>query len=617
MASRLPLRLLGACAVSALLAGVTVAAVSAPPRAPQAPVRPPPVHQPAAYQTETADDEVRPEVTPEACETFGYQIHEPGAGGYRTPGNYGAAPPSPAPAQPRADRVIALEAAPADVAVKRVAPTASAVPPLIQSPRGRPYGPPAGSVETERYPGGASNPIRQVASEPVSTFSIDVDTASYSNVRRFLSDGVRPPKDAVRVEEMVNYFDYGYAAPGRADEPFLAYTAVVPSPWAPGKQIVHIGLQGYDIPRAEAPPLNLVFLIDTSGSMNGPDRLPLARKALNLLVDQLRPGDSVAIVGYAGSAGEVLGPTSGSQKLKVRCALSALHAGGSTAGGEGLALAYSLARKGFRNEAVNRVVLLTDGDFNVGVADPSKLKDFVADKRKTGIYLSVYGFGRGNYNDAMMQALAQNGNGTAAYIDTLEEGKRVFRDDFSGSIFPIADDVKIQVEFNPAHVSEYRLIGYETRMLAAEDFNNDQVDAGEVGSGVSVTALYEITPVGGPASVDPLRYRPVASRPAPSGELAYLKIRYKLPGGQTSKLIQQPIKGGYASLEAAPEATRWAVSVAGFGQTLRGDPWLAPGFGYDRIAALAEGARGRDETGQRAEFIRLVRSARDGRRVNE
>jgi Ca-activated chloride channel family protein len=478
----------------------------------------------------------------------------------------------------------------------------------------------AGSAETEKYPGGASNPIRQVAAEPVSTFSIDVDTASYANVRRFLTDGRLPPRDAVRVEELVNYFDYGYAAPATAAEPFKAYTAVTPSPWAAGKQIVHIGLQGYDIPRASQPPLNLVFLIDTSGSMTAEDKLPLAARAMNILIDQLSPRDRVSMVAYAGSAGAVLAPTSGAEKLKMRCALGALQAGGSTAGGEGLALAYALAQQNFRKDAVNRVILLTDGDFNVGVADPSKLKDFVAEKRKTGIYLSVYGFGRGNYNDTMMQTLAQNGNGTAGYIDTLEEGRKLFRDDFSGSVFPIADDVKIQVEFNPATVSEYRLIGYETRMLAREDFNNDQVDAGEVGSGVSVTALYEVTPVGGQASVDPLRYgKPTAPKASPSDELAFLKIRYKLPGAGTSRLIEQPIgaASAYATVEAAPEATRWALSVAAYGQTLRGDPWLSPAFGWDRIETLAQNARGRDPDGQRAEFIRLVRAARDGKRLNE
>jgi Ca-activated chloride channel family protein len=562
------------------------------------------------------------EPTPEVCADLGFKTN--GYGDERRA--YAIPPPPPTNTSPVVQAPVTTIDSLVVTAQKREENFQDVPLQVTPAPAGRivgnlqarpPIPPPAGAVETERYPGGASNPIRQVSAEPVSTFSIDVDTASYSNVRRFLGDGVRPPKDAVRVEELVNYFDYGYALPTRADEPFRAFTAVVPSPWAPGKQIVHIGLQGYDIPRDQAPPLNLVFLVDTSGSMSSEDKLPLARKALNVLIDQLRPGDSVAMVAYAGSAGEVLGPTAGTDKIRMRCALTALQAGGSTAGGQGLALAYRLAERNFRKDSVNRVILLTDGDFNVGVADPSKLKDFVADKRKTGIYLSVYGFGRGNYNDTMMQTLAQNGNGTAAYLDSFAEAKKAFEDDFAGNAFPIADDVKIQVEFNPSYVSEYRLIGYETRMLAREDFNNDQVDAGEVGSGVSVTALYEITPVGGPASVDPLRYRPAAARKAPSGELAYLKVRYKLPGGATSKLMQQPIKGGYATLDAAPESTRWAVSVAGFGQTLRGDPWLAPEFGYDRIAALAEGAKGKDASGQRAEFIGLVKGAKDGRRVNE
>jgi len=287
----------------------------------------------------------------------------------------------------------------------------------------------------------------------------------------------------VRVEELINYFDYGYAPPADRTNPFSTYVALAPSPWSAQKQILHIGIQGFDLPRAEAPPLNLVFLVDTSGSMWGPDRLPLAQKSLNLLVDQMRPQDRVSIVAYAGSAGAVLEPTDGRSKLKVRCALGALQAGGSTAGGQGLKLAYDLARQNFDTRAVNRVILVTDGDFNVGIADPARLKDFVTDQRKTGVYLSVYGFGRGNYNDAMMQALAQNGNGTAAYVDSLQEARKLFRTDFTSTMFPIADDVKIQVEFNPAQVSEYRLIGYETRMLAREDFNNDQVDAVEVGAG--------------------------------------------------------------------------------------------------------------------------------------
>jgi Ca-activated chloride channel family protein len=338
------------------------------------------------------------------------------------------------------------------------------------------------------------------------------------------------------------------------------------------------------------------------------------------LIDQLRPQDRVAMVAYAGSAGAVLAPTDGRQKLKMRCALGALHSGGSTAGGQGLALAYALAKERFDPKAVNRVILLTDGDFNVGIADPAKLKDFVAQQRKTGIYLSVYGFGRGNYNDVMMQTLAQNGNGTAAYVDSLNEGRKIFRDDFGRSLFPIADDVKIQVEFNPAVVSEYRLIGYETRMLNREDFNNDRVDAGEVGSNASVTALYEITPVGATPSSDPLRYgaRPAAA-PVAGREIAYLKVRYKLPGQSTSRLIQRPIGGAdvYGQVAAAPEAARWALAVAGFGQKLKGDPRLDEGFGWTQVAALAQGARGEDPFGLRAEFVQLARHAGETRSINE
>jgi len=484
-----------------------------------------------------------------------------------------------------------------------------------------PYGPPAGTIETERYPHATSNPIKRVADDPVSTFSIDVDTASYPNVRRFLNDGRKPPRDAVRVEELVNYFDYGYARPQTAQDPFSAFVAVAPSPWAPGKEIIHIGLQGYAQAAADQPPLNLVFLMDTSGSMMSQDRLPLARKALNILVDHLRPQDRVALVAYAGSAGAVLGPTSGREKLKIRCAIASLESGGSTAGGQGLALAYALAQESFRKEAVNRVILMTDGDFNVGVADPEKLKDFVSEKRHTGIYLSVYGYGRGNYNDLMMQALAQNGNGTAAYVDSLAEARKLLDHDFSSAVFPIADDVKIQVEFNPAAVSEYRLIGYETRLLNREDFNNDRVDAGEVGAGASVTALYEITPAGAPASSDPLRYqsaRAVAGASRAS-ELAYLKVRYKLPGGSSSRLMERAIGPAdrFAGLGEAPEATRWAVAVAAYGQRLRGDPWLDEAFGWPQISALAQGARGQDPYGLRAQFVQLVREAGGAKSVNE
>lgn len=475
-------------------------------------------------------------------------------------------------------------------------------------------------VNTERYPHARSNPIKQTAQEPISTFSVDVDTAAYANVRRFLNDGQSPPRDAVRVEELINYFDYGYTKPTDPKTPFQTFVAVTPSPWSADRQIVHIGLQGYDIPLAQEPPLNLVFLIDTSGSMSDENKLPLARKALNLLVDQLRPQDRVAMVAYAGSAGAVLAPTGGRDKLKMRCALDALESGGSTAGGQGLALAYDLAVQNFDSRAVNRVILLTDGDFNVGVADPEKLTDFVAVKRKTGVYLSVYGLGEGNYNDTLMQALAQNGNGTAGYIDTLNEARKTFRDDFSGSLFPIADDVKVQVEFNPQTVSEYRLIGYETRLLNREDFNNDQVDAGEVGSGTSVTALYEVTPVGARPSSDPLRYGSATDRaPAVRGELAFLKVRYKLPGAAASQLIERPIGPAdvFADIEQAPEAARWALAVAGFGQKLRRDPWISPVFDWGSVTRLAQGARGADLFGLRAEFVQLVRAAGEAKSVNE
>jgi len=467
--------------------------------------------------------------------------------------------------------------------------------------------------DTEKYPGAAANPIKRVAEEPVSTFSIDVDTAAYANVRRFLNEGAAPPRDAVRVEELVNYFDYGYARPSAKEEPFKPTVAVVPSPWSKDRQLLHIGVQGYAAPRADQPPLNLVFLIDTSGSMSGPDRLPLAQKALNVLIDQLRPQDRVAMVAYAGSAGAVLPPTDGRSRLKMRCALTALRSGGSTAGGQGLELAYALAKQNFDPKAVNRVILVTDGDFNVGIAEPARLKDFVADQRKSGVYLSVYGFGRGNYNDTMMQVLAQNGNGTAAYVDSLQEARKLLRDDFDSALFPIADDVKIQVEFNPARVSEYRLIGYETRLLNREDFNNDQVDAGEVGSGAAVTAIYEITPVGAKSLSDPLRYG--AKPPAVTGgdELAFLKIRYKPPGGSTSKLIERPIGAGdvRTSLAAAPESTRFAVAVAAYGQKLRGDPWIDAGFDWGAVTDLAQGARGEDPYGLRAEFVQLARAAKD------
>jgi Ca-activated chloride channel family protein len=536
------------------------------------------------------------------CARLGFNWTDQGAQSNRV-GTMAVAAPLPAPQPPGGAADLAP---PAVLAPAMVAPN--------------PGGGEAAFVDAERYPLATPNPVVQVATQPVSTFSIDVDTAAYSNVRRFLNDNQLPPTDAVRIEELINYFDYGYAAPASPDVPFATVVNVTPSPWAEGRQIVHIGLQGYELPATEEPPLNLVFLIDVSGSMWGDDRLPLAQEALGLLVDQLGPEDRVSIVVYAGAAGAVLPPTPGDQKLVIRCAIGALQAGGSTAGGAGMALAYDLAEQNFDPDAVNRVILLTDGDFNVGVTNTGTLEDFVEQKRETGVYLSVYGFGRGNYNDVMMQTLSQAGNGTAAYIDTLQEARRLFLNDFSSSFFPIADDVKVQIEFNPARVAEYRLIGYETRILDQADFNNDRVDAGEVNTGASVTVLYEITPVGGATAIEPLRYQPAV---APGGgdvsaELAFLSIRFKHPGEDVSELIGRAITDAdsVTSVAAAPEATRWALAVAAYGQLLRGDPYMANGFAWADVIDLAQTARGEDPFGIRAEFVQLVRAASVARPLN-
>jgi Ca-activated chloride channel homolog len=472
----------------------------------------------------------------------------------------------------------------------------------------------AGDIDRENYEDVPINGVKVVAQEPVSTFSIDVDTASYSNVRRMLTTGYLPPKDAVRIEEMINYFDYGYDLPKSKETPFETTVKVVPSPWAEGRQLMHVAVQGYDIKPDARPPLNLTLLIDVSGSMSAQNKLPLAIQSLKLLINQLTADDHISIAVYAGAAGTVLEPTSGADKNKIIAALEQLSAGGSTAGGEGLRLAYNLARQNFSKNAVNRVMLLSDGDFNVGISNPEQLEDFVSRERESGVYLSILGFGGGNYNDLLMQKLAQSGNGMAAYIDNLNEGRKVLNDDLSGSMFSIADDVKIQVEFNPAKVAEYRLIGYETRILNKEDFNNDKIDAGEIGAGSSVTAIYEITPVGSKATlVDPSRYQPA---PAPvaggANEFAFLKVRYKPPGSDTSKLITRPISSSdqVSSIASAPESTRFATAVAGYGSLLRGDPYIAKTFNWDSVIDLANGAKGKDEFGYRAEFVQLVRLAK-------
>jgi Ca-activated chloride channel family protein len=410
---------------------------------------------------------------------------------------------------------------------------------------------------------------------------------------------------------MVNYFDYAYMVPRDRNVPFLPSVAVYPSPWNPDTQILHVGIKGYDLPRGERPKANLVFLIDTSGSMNEPAKLPLVKRSFQLLVEQLKEDDHVSIVVYAGSAGTVLPPTPGSDKDRILASLDRLQAGGSTAGGEGIRQAYELAKANFDRNGVNRVILATDGDFNVGITDPNALEAFVARERASGVFLSVLGYGGGNYNDLLMQKLAQAGNGTAAYIDTLNEARKVFVDEMSSTLFTIAKDVKVQIEFNPERVAEYRLIGYETRMLNQTDFNNDRVDAGDVGSGHTVTALYEITPVGSRAQMtDPLRYgtrRDV--RPAQS-ELAFVKVRYKLPNEDESKLLTRPVENRdvVSDFNRLPIDYRFAAAVAGSAQLLRHDPHIKS-FDYGRAIEIAQSARGDDEFGYRNEFIQLLRSA--------
>jgi Ca-activated chloride channel family protein len=459
------------------------------------------------------------------------------------------------------------------------------------------------------------NPFKQVGEEPVSTFSADVDTASYSFVRRQLNNGVLPQKDAVRIEEMVNYFDYDYPLPDSREQPFKPSVTVMDSPWTEGRKVLHIGIKGFDI--EEKPKSNLVFLLDVSGSMNSPDKLPLLVNSLKMLVDNMGEEDTVSIVVYAGAAGTVLEPTSASEKTKIYNALDSLSAGGSTAGAQGINLAYQLAEQNFEEDAVNRVILATDGDFNVGITDRDELQDFVERKRESGVFLSVLGFGQGNYNDHMMQTLAQNGNGVAAYIDTLGEARKLLVEEASSTLFPIAKDVKFQVEFNPDMVSEYRLIGYETRALKREDFNNDKVDAGDIGAGHSVTAIYEFTPVGSDAaSIDELRYSSDSEKAqAPKtdiGEYAYVKTRYKLPDEEKSKLLTLPVTlaDEVGTWHEAGNDAAFSLAVASFAQKLKGGKYTGD-LSYDDIIAMAQQSKGEDPYGYRTEFIQLVRMAKN------
>lgn len=469
--------------------------------------------------------------------------------------------------------------------------------------------------------------IKNVKAEPVSTFSIDVDTSSYSFVRRALNSGVLPQKNAIRIEEMINYFDYDYAVPEQGGHPFQPTVAVYDSPWRSGNKLIHIGVKGYQV--QEKPKSNLVFLIDTSGSMHSPDKLPLLVSSFKLLLDTLSPDDTIGIVTYAGSSGVALEPTKVSDKHKILSVLDGLRSSGSTAGAEGIRQAYQLAEQSFVKEGNNRIILATDGDFNVGITNRDELKGFVERKRKSGIFLSVLGFGQGNYNDHMMQALAQNGNGTAAYIDTLNEARKVLVDEASSMLFTIAKDVKLQVEFNPQTVQEYRLVGYETRALNREDFNNDKVDAGDIGAGHTVTAIYEITPVGATPIVDDLRYQKpapkvIADHPvvapaqeeaaseaeaANGDEYAFLKIRYKKPDSDTSTLMTRPItKADEKDFDALGDDIRFANAVASFAQMLKGSKFVPAD--YDTVIETANRARGKDEFGYRTEFVNLVRLAK-------
>lgn len=468
---------------------------------------------------------------------------------------------------------------------------------------------------SDKFEGKPANPIKKASEEPVSTFSIDVDTASYSLLRQTINSGGKIDKDSVRIEEMVNYFDYDYPSPENTDQPFKPTVKVYPTPWNKNTKLVHIGIKGYDVDTAEKPHSNLVFLLDVSGSMNSSKKLPLLKNAFRLLVDNLNPTDTVSIVTYAGSSGVVLEPTEAKNKEEIFNALNSLKAGGSTNGEAGIEQAYSIAKSNFNKDGVNRIILATDGDFNFGTIDHDKLKDLVEEKRKDDIFLSILGFGRGNYNDALMQTLAQNGNGVAAYIDTLSEARKVLVEEASSTLFTIAKDVKIQIEFNPDMVSEYRLAGYETRMLTREDFKNDKVDAGDIGSGHTVTAIYEITPVGSPAQMfDDLRYNKESKRKGTAGksqEYAFLKIRYKLPSEDTSNQVDFPITKQleFNNIDDIPDDFKFAVSVAAFGQKLRKNTSM-DSMPFDSIIELAKNSRGEDEFGYRSEFINLVRLAK-------
>jgi Ca-activated chloride channel family protein len=459
---------------------------------------------------------------------------------------------------------------------------------------------------TEGYTAVHENGFKSPVKEPLSTFSIDVDAASYSNVRRFINQGVPPVIDAVRIEEMINYFDYDYPQPDN-EHPFSINYEFGECPWNSKNKLLHIGLQGKEMKNADAPASNLVFLLDVSGSMDEPNKLPLLVKAMKLLVSQLRPQDRVAIVVYAGSSGLVLPSTSGNHKEIIVEALDRLQAGGSTAGEAGLKLAYKVAEEHFIKNGNNRIILATDGDFNVGPSSNAEMERLIITYRDKGIFISVAGFGMGNYKDDKMEIIADKGNGNYSYIDNLMEAKKVFINEFTSTLFTIAKDVKIQIEFNPAYVKEYRLVGYENRILNEEDFENDKKDAGEMGAGHSVTALYEIVPADGENVGRKLKYQQTEAiaDPKANGELATIKFRYKKPDGETSLLMTEVIPFSSKTLESTSDNFRFSAAVAGFGMMLRHSEFKGS-ISYEQVLQMAKASKGSDADGYRSEFIRLV-----------
>ena len=472
-------------------------------------------------------------------------------------------------------------------------------------------------TNTERYQKQPDQPVKAVAQEPVSTFSIDVDTGSYANVRRFLNDGGLPPEDAVRIEEIVNYFPYNYPLP-TGTHPFAIHTQTVDSPWQPEAKLIKIGIQAQDLAKKELPPANLVFLVDVSGSMDEPDKLPLVKKTLRILTEQLRPQDKVTLITYADGEALVLPPTSGDNKDEILRAINKLQAGGSTAGESALKMAYEQAQKAYVKNGINRILLATDGDFNVGVSSTDALKSMVAEKRKSGISLTTLGFGTGNYNEDMMEQIADAGDGNYSYIDNEKEAKKVLQQQLTSTLATVAQDVKIQVEFNPATVKEYRLVGYTNRTLRNEDFNNDKVDAGDIGSGHSVTAIYEIIPQGKQGWLNESRYQKAPAASGGKNEYAFVKVRYKLPGQSTSKLIEQAVPAISIPLAQADEDTRLALAAASYAQALRGGEYNGK-LDWDAIEQMAKQAKGKDPFGLQEEFVELVKIAKSlsSKRVQE